>query len=70
MLRRPNVKLYIQPGSGVASTLPMLGHSMGTLRLYMNFYTEVQKHFGEGGYIRLEFHSLPGRVLRPNGSAV
>ena len=30
MLRRPNVKLYIQSGSGVASISPMLGHSMGT----------------------------------------
>ena len=60
-LERPNVKLYIQSGSGVASTLPMLGHSMGT-----------QKHLGGGrrGYTHLEFHSLPGRVLRPNGSAV
>ena len=50
----------------------MLGHSMGTLRLY-ELLREVQKHLGgDGGErcTRLEFHSLPGQVLRPYGSAV
>ena len=43
---------------GVARTSPMLGHSIGTLRLYELLH-EVQKHLG--GFAHAEkFHSLPG----------
>ena len=47
--------------SGVARTSPLLGHSMGTLRL-CELPREVQKLTGgSGGILPQEFYSLPGR---------
>ena len=47
--------------SGVARTSLLLGHSMGTLRLY-KLPCEVQKLiWGSGGILPPEFYSLPGR---------
>ena len=47
--------------SGVARISPLLGHSMGTLRLY-ELPREVQKLIGgSGGILPPEFYSLPGR---------
>ena len=47
--------------SGVARTLPLLGHSMGKLSLY-ELPRELQKLVGgSGGILPPEFYSLPGR---------
>ena len=44
------MRLAVAATSGVARTSPMLGHSMGTLRLY-EFPHEVQKLRGSGGIL-------------------
>ena len=41
------VQQIVLSNSGVARTSPMLGHSMGTLRLY-EILREVQKYLGGG----------------------
>ena len=51
-----------QVDSGVARTSPLLGHSMGTLRLY-ELQREVQKQEGLG--VRIEILQLPRSVLKP-----
>ena len=51
--------------SGVARTSPMLGHSMGTLRLY-ELLCEMQKLLGgSGGILPPGILQLPRSVLRP-----
>ena len=51
--------------SGVARTSPMLGHSMGTLRLY-ELPREVQKLIGgSGGILPPGILQPPRSVLRP-----
>ena len=49
--------------SGVARTSPLLGHSMGTLRLCeLPCEAEAQKLIGgSGGILSPEFYSLPGQ---------
>ena len=56
-----SVKSISFNSSGVARTLPLLGHSMGTLRLY-ELPREVWKLIGgSGGILPPKFYSLPGR---------
>ena len=61
----------LSSSSGVARTSPLLGHSIGTLRLYeQRWYIlrnklprEVHKLIGgSGGILPPEFYSLPGRL--------
>ena len=47
-------RLFTPHTSGVARTLRMIGHSMGTLRLYKLLQACSPEKF-------LEFHSVPGR---------
>ena len=54
-------RLASGPVRGVARPSPLLGHSMGTLRLY-KLPREVQKLIGGlGASFPQEFYSLPGR---------
>ena len=50
--------LALFPGSGVAKTSPLLGHSVGTLRLY-ELPREVQKLIvGSGGILPRKFRNF------------
>ena len=61
------MRLAVAATSGVARTSPMLGHSMGTLRLY-EFPHEVQKLKGVWGHPPPENLQLPRSVLRSYSS--